>query len=89
MRIIKYDIKASIVHSKMLQRTGLLTQEEQKKIEEALNELLHLVEEGKFQIKPEDEDCHTAIENFLVKKLGETGKRSTQRAPGTIRCSPP
>lgn len=31
MRIIKYDIKASIVHSKMLQRTGLLTQEEQKR----------------------------------------------------------
>ncbi|PLV55823.1 argininosuccinate lyase [Thermotoga sp. SG1] len=75
MRIIKYDIKASIVHSRMLQRIGLLTQEEQKKIEKALNELLQLVEEGKFQIKPEEEDCHTAIENFLVKKLGETGKK--------------
>ncbi|ACB09391.1 argininosuccinate lyase [Thermotoga sp. RQ2] len=75
MKIIEYDIKASIVHSRMLHKIGLLSAEEQKKIEEALSELLNLVKEGKFQIKPEEEDCHTAIENFLVKKLGEIGKK--------------
>ncbi|PLV60392.1 argininosuccinate lyase [Thermotoga sp. KOL6] len=75
MKIIEYDIKASIVHSRMLQKVGLLTEEEQVRIEKALEELLGLVKEGKFQIKPEEEDCHTAIENFLVEKLGETGKK--------------
>ncbi|WP_244261687.1 hypothetical protein [Thermotoga maritima] len=31
MKIIEYDIKASIVHSRMLHKIGLLSAEEQKK----------------------------------------------------------
>lgn len=75
MRIIEYDIVASIAHSRMLKKVGLLTEEEQEGIERALKELLGLVKKGEFRIKPEEEDSHTAIENFLVAKLGDVGKK--------------
>ncbi|MFN4189516.1 MAG: argininosuccinate lyase [Pseudothermotoga sp.] len=75
MELIKYDIIASIAHAKMLSKMGYITQKELEQIKDALEELRLLVEQGKFQIKQEDEDCHTAIENFLVQKLGETGKK--------------
>lgn len=75
MALIKYDIRASVAHAKMLSKMGYITQEEFERLKNALEELLLLIEQGKFQIKQEDEDCHTAIENFLVQRLGETGKK--------------
>ncbi len=75
MALIRYDIVASTAHAKMLLKMGYITQEEFHGIGSALEELSDLIEQGKFQIKPEEEDCHTAIENFLVQKLGDTGKK--------------
>lgn len=75
MKLIKYDVIASIAHAKMLSKMGYITEEEFEQIKTVLEELLVLTEQGKFQIKQEDEDCHTAIENFLVQKLGEIGKK--------------
>lgn len=75
MRLIKYDIKASMAHAEMLCKMGYLSRKELKEIKKALEELLALVNNGKFVIKPEDEDCHTAIENFLTQKIGEAGKK--------------
>jgi argininosuccinate lyase len=40
-----------------------------------MNEILKLHKEGKFVISQGDEDCHTAIENYLVEKLGDLGKK--------------
>lgn len=75
MELIKYDIIASMAHAKMLSKMRYITQQEFEQLKDALEELLVLVEQRKFQINQEDEDCHTAIENFLVQKLGETGKK--------------
>ena len=33
------------------------------------------VQAGKVKITPEDEDCHTVIENYLIEKIGDTGKK--------------
>lgn len=71
-KLLKYDCIASIAHSKMLEKIGILTEEEQKKLEKELN---NIMKNEKFEIKLEDEDCHTAIENHLTKKLGELGKK--------------
>jgi len=75
MRIIGYDIKASIVHAEMLCKMGYLSQKELKEIKKTFEELLNLVNDGKFVIKPKDEDCHTAIENFLIQRIGKAGKK--------------
>jgi len=73
--LILYDIKASKVHAEVLQKAGILDDSELSQLLEALDELQERVQRGDFQIKPEDEDCHTAIENFLTSKLGDLGKK--------------
>lgn len=74
-KLAKFDAIASICHAKMLAKTGILTNAEASKLEKELKNIIKLSEKGKFEIKKEDEDCHTAIENFLVKKLGNLGKK--------------
>jgi argininosuccinate lyase len=59
----------------MLGSIGILTKEEVHQLEDGLNEIIYLHKKGKFTVNKEDEDCHTAIENFLVKKLGNVGKK--------------
>jgi len=74
-KLLKYDCIASIAHSKMLKKIGILTEEEQKKLELGLKSIITLDESSKFPINLEDEDCHTAIENYLTEILGELGKK--------------
>jgi argininosuccinate lyase len=74
-RLVKHDCAASMAHAKMLRKIGLLTAGELASLLKALAEIARLDEKGGFVIKKEDEDCHTAIENFLVKKCGDAGKK--------------
>jgi argininosuccinate lyase len=74
-RLVKYDCLTSIAHSKMLAKIGVLTASEAKKLEKSLKEIINLDAKGKFKILPEQEDCHTAIENYLTKKSGDLGKK--------------
>lgn len=73
--LLPYDIKASKAHAKMLHSCGYLTKDELADLVSGLDQMAKLHSEGKFNISSEDEDCHTAIENFLIKKLGDTGKK--------------
>lgn len=74
-RLVKYDCLASIAHAKMLAKIGILTVPEAKKLEKVLEEIINLDAKGKFKILPGQEDCHTAIENYLTKKLGVLGEK--------------
>ena len=73
--LMPFDIQGSAAHAKGLQKIGILTSDEAKNILSALAELEKLVESGKVEIAPADEDCHTVIENYLTEKLGDTGKK--------------
>src|SRR4051812_24473714 len=75
MRLLPFDIEASKAHAAALVKAKILTAAELKKLTAALNEILNLHEQGKFEIQQSDEDCHTAIENYLVEKLGPLGKK--------------
>lgn len=74
-KLVKYDCLASIVHVKMLNKIGILNSDECDKLIKALGEIIELDSKGAFVINQEDEDCHTAIENYLTKKLGDIGKK--------------
>ncbi len=74
-KLVPFDCIASIAHAKMLKKIGILKESELKKLIGGLNEIIKLHTKGQFKIKLEDEDCHTAIENFLVKKYGNVGKK--------------
>ncbi len=75
MEIFPFDIAASIAHAEMLGSIGVLSSTEVKSIVEELNIILDNFNAGKIKIRIEDEDCHTVIENLLIKKLGDVGKK--------------
>lgn len=74
-RLIPYDCKASIAHAKMLGKIGILTSDEVQKLVQELEHIMTLHQEGQFTIAPEQEDCHTAIENHLTQVLGPLGEK--------------
>ncbi|TVR26686.1 MAG: argininosuccinate lyase [Balneolaceae bacterium] len=73
--LVPYDLKASKVHAQALNRAGILSDDELEKLTGALSEVLETWEKGEFTIKVQDEDMHTAIENVLIDKLGDLGKK--------------
>ncbi|MFH1424996.1 MAG: argininosuccinate lyase [archaeon] len=64
--LLKYDIKVNKAHANMLEKTGLISAEENKKIQEALNKIPE-----DFKLDPELEDVHMNVESAL----GEIGKK--------------
>lgn len=73
--LVKYDCIASIAHAKMLYKINIISKDECKNIVKKLKEIIEIDGKGLFEIKKEDEDCHTAIENYLIEELGDTGKK--------------
>lgn len=74
-KLVKFDCLASIAHAKMLKSINLLSDGELEKLVNGLNEIIELDSKNQFLIKQEDEDCHTAIENYLIKKCGKAGEK--------------
>jgi argininosuccinate lyase len=74
-KLVKYDCIGSIAHVKVLKKIGILNELEHNKLISTLNEIIGLDADNEFIINLDDEDCHTAIENFLIKKLGDIGKK--------------
>jgi len=74
-KLVKFDCLASAAHAKMLHKIGVLSKGELGKLIHGLDGIMDLVGKGEFVIKQEDEDCHTAIENYLTEKYGEVGKK--------------
>lgn len=74
-QLVPYDVKASKVHAAALARAGILTNSELQKLTDALSDVQSTWEKGEFEITVQDEDMHTAIENFLVDMLGDLGKK--------------
>ncbi|HDL19636.1 MAG TPA: argininosuccinate lyase [Bacteroidetes bacterium] len=74
-KLVKYDCLASIAHAQMLGELHILTEEEVAKLVWELNRIIDLQMAGQFKISRSDEDCHTAIENHLVREIGEAGKK--------------
>ena len=73
--LVEFDCKASLAHAKAIRKSGIINEDEYLKLKDGLNEITRLSKAGKFEIKQEDEDCHTAIENYLVRNFGEAGKK--------------
>jgi argininosuccinate lyase len=70
-----YDIQASIAHAHELQAVNILTKSETKKIIASLKKLAKLFQTKKFKLTSKYEDCHSAIEQYLIKELGSVGKK--------------
>jgi argininosuccinate lyase len=75
LNLVLWDCVASSAHAAMLKKIGILNNQECIKLKEELGAIIRLDEKNKFVIPQELEDCHTAIETYLVKKLGNIGKK--------------
>lgn len=72
-RMYAEDIAGSIAHSKMLNKIGILTVEEQEKIENGLIQIKDLIDNGNFEFHISDEDIHMAVEKKLIELIGSLG----------------
>lgn len=75
IELMPYDIAASMAHAKGLEKIKVLSKAELKQIELGLKYLKKDWEKGNIKITVADEDCHTVIENYLIKKIGIAGKK--------------
>ncbi|MCA6222321.1 argininosuccinate lyase [Photorhabdus antumapuensis] len=75
-RLAEQDITGSVAWSKALVTVGVLTVEEQQRLELALNELLNEVQANPQAILQSDaEDIHSWVEGQLISKVGDLGKK--------------
>ena len=72
-RLAPYDIQGSIAHVTMLADQKIIPISDSKKIIAGLEAIQKDLEKGKTI--PKAEDIHFAIENELVKRIGEVGKK--------------
>ena len=73
--IFIYDIDATIAHIKGLQSINILKKSEFNRLNKSLKELRKKFIEGSFKLTKKYEDCHSAIEFYLIKELGDLGKK--------------
>ncbi|MDA7857190.1 argininosuccinate lyase [Gammaproteobacteria bacterium] len=73
--IFIYDVDASLAHVKALQSIGIIKKNELTKLSKALKVLRTKFIIGTFKLTNKYEDCHSAIEFYLTKELGDLGKK--------------
>jgi len=69
--LLYYDVCGTMAHVMGLQQINILTEEEVGQIRLGLQAIWN----NRLEIRPEDEDVHTAVENELSKDLGELGQK--------------
>ena len=75
------DIRGSIAHARMLQKAGILTQDECKTITAGLEALAKDFAEGRVELDPSCEDIHMLVERRLYERIGQVaGKLHTARS---------
>jgi argininosuccinate lyase len=70
------DIRGSIVWSKAIYKAGVLTQDEQQQLEQALQVLLVKAEAGTLDFDASsEEDIHSFVEATLIEQLGDIARK--------------
>ena len=72
-KLAPYDLMQTRAHAQVLERAGLLSQDESRSVVLALDTLASQVASGEFTPNEDDEDVHSAVERGLMSLLGELG----------------
>ena len=80
-RILRYDVRGSLAHARMLGRQRIVAADDSKRIVEGLERILEEVDQKRFPWPSDLEDVHTAVEHRLRDLVGEVaGKLHTGRS---------
>jgi argininosuccinate lyase len=75
-RLYAHDVQGSIAHAQMLAKVGLLTEDECRQICDTLAQIKTEIETGVFPpFRQELEDIHMHIEQALIDRLGDVGRK--------------
>ena len=74
-RLVFDDIKGSIAHVKMLEKTNILKSEEAETIINGLELINRKLKSGEIEVDESSEDIHTFIEATLINEIGDLGKK--------------
>ncbi len=73
--LIPYDILVNIAQARMLRKVGIYNEEGFINVTNALSEAWDQWGKGTFDLGPDDEDVHSAVEKFVTEKAGQDGAR--------------
>jgi len=74
-RLFAHDIAGSVAHAQMLAAVGLISEQECRQICETLAQIKAEIESGSFPLRMELEDIHMHIEQALIERLGDVGRK--------------
>ena len=74
-RLYAHDVQGSIAHAQMLAKVGLLSEDECRRICQTLTDIRDEIAAGSFELRTELEDIHMHIEQALIDRLGDVGRK--------------
>ena len=74
-RLYAHDIRGSIAHAQMLAKQGLITDDECQAIVATLSQIQEEITTGSFVFRTQLEDVHMNIEQALIDRLGDVGRK--------------
>ncbi|WP_163831456.1 argininosuccinate lyase [Spartinivicinus ruber] len=74
-RLYQQDINGSLAHAAMLNKVGILTDQELSDIQQGLRDIQTAIEAGEIEWSVALEDIHMNIEARLTDRIGITGKK--------------
>ncbi|MFJ5965241.1 argininosuccinate lyase [Bacillus sp. NPDC093026] len=72
-QLVKEDLTGSLAHASMLNKCGILTDEEASVIKNGLNTLMKKAEANELDFSVEYEDIHLNLEKMLIDEIGPLG----------------
>src|SRR3954451_18190390 len=72
-RLAPYDLELSRAHARMLASRDIITGEDLAEIDRGLTAIRQEIDSDSFEIQPDDEDIHMAIERRLIELIGPAG----------------
>jgi argininosuccinate lyase len=73
--LAEFDVLGSLAHISMLQKIGILSEDELRMLNMELKVIYKKIESGNFSIDAGIEDVHSQVEYMLTKSLGDVGKK--------------
>ena len=74
-RLAEFDIQGSLAHAAMLNRVGVLSDDDLGNIRRGMEAILAEIRDGRFEWSIDLEDVHLNIEKSLISRIGDAGRR--------------